>query len=600
VSRFPGYAGGGKVGYLDGFSAICPLFALTTHPTEPGLMIRRWALDLYGAPVPKIQQWVTPELTAVRSMVIHPDLMSVVYLSEAEPAGVYRLDPLTGESKILPFPLNDPREVMVNRLRDLYVLDGDELVRIDIDGWPPQDRGSVTPPSPLCAMAYEDETDELVLLSAEDQVVLRYPHHLDLDPTPKHIVPEIPLSDSASICWDPTRDAVWVISDASSSLFMLTDAGPYSLQSQEFTHPQLTEPIDIDLNDAGRLFVSNEGMILEFELTERGLELAPNPLFPEAEAGAHLCIARSSTNYVEFYHGGEEWYDVLLETDAEPVEDCDADLDGDGKVNVSDLLVLLTAWGECPPDEFCHADLDYSGDVGTADLLTLLASWGPCRPLGACCFGDGTCTDLTQQDCLLQGGDAWIDGMLCDDAPCPDLPTGACCVGSDCVDTNTAHECAQLDGTWYEGEHCGQFACPTDYCEVWADCGQYISLVQILGDIDNASGCPSGYSDYTNLSAEIAIGHTRQILITTGNPQTYDVCGIWIDWNQDLIFDLQRELVDSANIPGGVWLTHIGAPLDAKPGPTRMRICLVNDDFPFPCDHLGHGEAEDYTIVVIE
>jgi DNA-binding beta-propeller fold protein YncE len=47
------------------------------------------------------------------------------------------------------------------------------------------------------------------------------------------------------------------------------------------------------------------------------------------------------------------------------------DIDGDGLVNVTDLLLLLTAWGTSDPD----ADLDGSGTVDVADLLLLLANW---------------------------------------------------------------------------------------------------------------------------------------------------------------------------------------------------------------------------------
>jgi hypothetical protein len=598
VSRFPDYTGGGKVGYLDGFTGICPLFVLTTHPTEPGLLIRRWAIDLYGAPVPPIQQWATAEFTSVRSMVLHPDLMSCVYVSESDPAHVYRLDPLTGESEIIPFPLNDPRDVFVNRLRDMYVLDGGDLVRVDIDGWP-QDRGHVTLPDAACAMTYEDATDEVVLLAADGQSIIRCAYHLDEYPQEKQIAPPIPLSGRVSMCWDATRDAAWVISEASNALIMLTDSGGDSVLPQAFTHPQLTEPLDMDVNDAGRIFVSNEGMLLEFELTRRGLEPAADPLFPGAEAGAHLCIAKSSSNYVEFFHSGEEWREVLPDGHAEPEADCDADVNDDGAVNVADFLAVLAGWGPCPGGAFCSEDVNHSGNVDVLDVLLLLAAWGPCRPLGACCLDDGSCLDLTQQDCLLQGNGAWFEGEQCATFSCPEPPTGACCVDGECVATNTAYACAQLGGTWFEGQDCPGYECPTAYCDAWGDCGQHISSVRI-GEIDNTSGCPSGYSDYTNLSAEIAIGQTRQLILTTGNPQTYDYCGVWVDWDQDLVFDYPRDLVDGHNLAGGIWLTQVGAPLDAKPGPTRMRLCLVSDDFPFPCDHLGPGEVEDYTIVVVE
>ncbi len=53
------------------------------------------------------------------------------------------------------------------------------------------------------------------------------------------------------------------------------------------------------------------------------------------------------------------------------------DLDGDGAVNVTDLLLLLGAWGPCgeacPPA--CAADIDGSCDVGVGDLLIVLADW---------------------------------------------------------------------------------------------------------------------------------------------------------------------------------------------------------------------------------
>ncbi len=54
-----------------------------------------------------------------------------------------------------------------------------------------------------------------------------------------------------------------------------------------------------------------------------------------------------------------------------------ADLDMDGVVGVTDLLMLLAAWGPCPdPPLECPADLDDSGDVGINDFLELLAAWG--------------------------------------------------------------------------------------------------------------------------------------------------------------------------------------------------------------------------------
>ena len=77
----------------------------------------------------------------------------------------------------------------------------------------------------------------------------------------------------------------------------------------------------------------------------------------------------------------------LIETQA--FVTCFGDAVVDGKVNVTDLLLLLASWGNCPspctigqindPDD-CSADLNRSCIVNVSDLLNLLGAWGPCPP----------------------------------------------------------------------------------------------------------------------------------------------------------------------------------------------------------------------------
>ena len=53
-----------------------------------------------------------------------------------------------------------------------------------------------------------------------------------------------------------------------------------------------------------------------------------------------------------------------------------ADLNEDFFVNVSDLLQLLAAWGDCAPSGSCLADFNSDGQVSVSDLLAMLADWG--------------------------------------------------------------------------------------------------------------------------------------------------------------------------------------------------------------------------------
>ncbi|NNM25539.1 MAG: hypothetical protein HKO59_06070 [Phycisphaerales bacterium] len=54
-----------------------------------------------------------------------------------------------------------------------------------------------------------------------------------------------------------------------------------------------------------------------------------------------------------------------------------ADVDGDGIVGFTDLLLILSFWGDCPaPPADCPMDVDNDGVVGFLDLLTVLSAWG--------------------------------------------------------------------------------------------------------------------------------------------------------------------------------------------------------------------------------
>ena len=54
---------------------------------------------------------------------------------------------------------------------------------------------------------------------------------------------------------------------------------------------------------------------------------------------------------------------------------CPRDLDGNGIVGVSDLLLVLGDWGPCV---LCPTDLDGDGAVDVTDLLLIIGSWGSC------------------------------------------------------------------------------------------------------------------------------------------------------------------------------------------------------------------------------
>jgi len=53
------------------------------------------------------------------------------------------------------------------------------------------------------------------------------------------------------------------------------------------------------------------------------------------------------------------------------------DVNGDGSVNINDLLAVVNAWGPCSAFPApCPADLDHDGAVSINDLLLVVQNWG--------------------------------------------------------------------------------------------------------------------------------------------------------------------------------------------------------------------------------
>jgi thermitase len=80
----------------------------------------------------------------------------------------------------------------------------------------------------------------------------------------------------------------------------------------------------------------------------------------------------------QFGHGRINAHAALLAASDTGDPPCPADLNGDGAVDVFDLLALLGAWGECDDAGSCPADLTGDGSVDVFDLLALLGAWGEC------------------------------------------------------------------------------------------------------------------------------------------------------------------------------------------------------------------------------
>lgn len=134
------------------------------------------------------------------------------------------------------------------------------------------------------------------------------------------------------------------------------------------------------------------------------------------------------------------------------------------------------------------------------------------------------------------------------------------------------------------------------YCAASGGGDEYISKVE-MGAINNSSG-ETGYADYTNLSTEVKAGEPVLLTVTNGNPYSADQLGVWIDWDQNEVFD-DAPVTVSGSPGNGPYTALIDPPVGAKSGATRMRIRLTWTGSVEPCGTTTYGEVEDYTLNVI-
>ena len=139
------------------------------------------------------------------------------------------------------------------------------------------------------------------------------------------------------------------------------------------------------------------------------------------------------------------------------------------------------------------------------------------------------------------------------------------------------------------------------FCTASGGCDEYISKV-VFNTINNTSGsCSSGgYADYSAISTNVDAGQTYSLVITIGNYYSTDDLGVWIDWNQNLVFTDAGENVACAYSTPSTTTFSITVPNDALSGSVRMRIRLKysGNDCGTSCGTTTYGEVEDYTLIV--
>lgn len=141
------------------------------------------------------------------------------------------------------------------------------------------------------------------------------------------------------------------------------------------------------------------------------------------------------------------------------------------------------------------------------------------------------------------------------------------------------------------------------YCDASSTGTNYENITNVtFGTINNNSGS-DGYADYTSIVTDVNMADTYTFSVSYDQNYSSDEVIVWIDWNQNHIFE-DTEKYDVASGSGGnsPYTLDITIPTDAIAGSTRMRVRLHDTSAgpnSTPCGDSSWGEVEDYTVNVI-
>ena len=144
-------------------------------------------------------------------------------------------------------------------------------------------------------------------------------------------------------------------------------------------------------------------------------------------------------------------------------------------------------------------------------------------------------------------------------------------------------------------------SCSVLYCDAEGASGtssDWIARVE-LENLDNTS-VQTSYSDFTSLSASLDENASYPITVTLNAAFSLDAVYVWIDFNGDMVFDNNTELISMSALNGNVTSTGtVNVPCVPTSYSTRMRVRVIFADpnVPEPCGSL-FGEVEDYTIEI--
>ncbi|MHC5029075.1 MAG: hypothetical protein ACYTGR_20180, partial [Planctomycetota bacterium] len=360
-----------KAGY-SWSSSGGPQINITTpfplDPVHPPLV----QIDL-GSPADQVLTDAAPLLDAVQVAVVTEAATGLAQLGVAS---------LIDGAYVEIGPSVPRARIVVGRRGQLYHLRANVIECYDLTQEEPL-IGSLVLPAAGADIAYDDATDQVVVYAPQFREIYVAPRLLGALET--YILPEtVPIAGEGTMTVGP-GSGIWLHPDGAEVLVkaMLPEQGDDIPNVEMLFSDSIPTLTGFDVDDDERVFVCADGEVEEYMYSEQDDAWMPSTDSPSGLRGTPcdggVLVARSRSNFDPETMTGPGWHDTPPEDLVHMtfMPDCVADIDGDGVVDVTDLLEVIIQWGPCPSG--CLADVNADGAVDVADMTAVIVAWGACN-----------------------------------------------------------------------------------------------------------------------------------------------------------------------------------------------------------------------------
>lgn len=269
-----------------------------------------------------------------------PDIVYVRRPMQIRSNQLCRLNTLTGATTCGPF-VDQATVMVVGRNRLVYVVVNDRILAFDLDTEPAAlvTEGDVAPATR--AIAYDDQTDEIVCVSDVERSIRRLDaRDLGMVRSEGLLPGAVQLDQDVTVAILPDNGDLLLSSSAANTVYQVFLGAPgsvYGLRSQ-IVDPALVHVTSVEVDDRGAALVTADGVLRRYVRNANQIwERQTASRFEGLEVDELFRIARSRTNHNPATMTPEAYRNVLPTEFIEEPPQMLGDLNCDGSVNNFDI-----------------------------------------------------------------------------------------------------------------------------------------------------------------------------------------------------------------------------------------------------------------------